>query len=459
MSDAITHNPNTGEELARYPQMSDEQMQAAIDRCHEAFEQWKLVSLEDRADIIRKIGEGLAANQDKLADLMTTEMGKLRSQGMEEVELCAGICQWTAEHAPAQLATERRELQSGEYGLIAYEPIGVIYGIQPWNFPCYQVVRYSIANLMAGNGVLLKHAESVTGSALELQRIYREAGLPEHLFTVLVIDHDQSDAVIAHDKVRGVTLTGSPSAGRIIGEQAGKALKKTVLELGSNDAYLVLEDADLDRAVQMCVMGRVYNNGETCVAAKRFIVTDAVYDQFKDRFVQGMQSLKSGDPMADDTDVGPMARQDLRDDLHDQVRKSVDAGATVLCGGEKPDGPGYFYPATVLENVEPGQPAYDDELFGPVASLIRAKDSDDAMRIANDSRFGLGGGIFSADTDRAIELATKHFDTGMVFVNGFGLAQPNMPFGGVKNSGYGREHGGFGVREFVNAKAVMVMAA
>lgn len=459
MSDAITHNPNTGEELARYPQMSDEQMQAAIDRCHEAFEQWKLVSLEDRADIIRKIGEGLAANQDKLADLMTTEMGKLRSQGMEEVELCAGICQWTAEHAPAQLATERRELQSGEYGLIAYEPIGVIYGIQPWNFPCYQVVRYSIANLMAGNGVLLKHAESVTGSALELQRIYREAGLPEHLFTVLVIDHDQSDAVIAHDKVRGVTLTGSPSAGRIIGEQAGKALKKTVLELGSNDAYLVLEDADLDRAVQMCVMGRVYNNGETCVAAKRFIVTDAVYDQFKDRFVQGMQSLKSGDPMADDTDVGPMARQDLRDDLHDQVCKSVDAGATVLCGGEKPDGPGYFYPATVLENVEPGQPAYDDELFGPVASLIRAKDSDDAMRIANDSRFGLGGGIFSADTDRAIELATKHFDTGMVFVNGFGLAQPNMPFGGVKNSGYGREHGGFGVREFVNAKAVMVMAA
>lgn len=459
MSDAITHNPNTGEELARYPQMSDEQMQAAIDRCHEAFEQWKLVSLEDRADIIRKIGEGLAANQDKLADLMTTEMGKLRSQGMEEVELCAGICQWTAEHAPAQLATERRELQSGEYGLIAYEPIGVIYGIQPWNFPCYQVVRYSIANLMAGNGVLLKHAESVTGSALELQRIYREAGLPEHLFTVLVIDHDQSDAVIAHDKVRGVTLTGSPSAGRIIGEQAGKALKKTVLELGSNDAYLVLEDADLDRAVQMCVMGRVYNNGETCVAAKRFIVTDAVYDQFKDRFVQAMQSLKSGDPMADDTDVGPMARLDLRDDLHDQVRKSVDAGATVLCGGEKPDGPGYFYPATVLENVEPGQPAYDDELFGPVASLIRAKDSDDAMRIANDSRFGLGGGIFSADTDRAIELATKHFDTGMVFVNGFGLAQPNMPFGGVKNSGYGREHGGFGVREFVNAKAVMVMAA
>lgn len=459
MSDAITHNPNTGEELARYPQMSDEQMQAAIERCHEAFEQWKLVSLEDRADIIRKIGEGLAAHQDKLADLMTTEMGKLRSQGMEEVELCAGICQWTAEHAPAQLATERRELQSGEYGLIAYEPIGVIYGIQPWNFPCYQVVRYSIANLMAGNGVLLKHAESVTGSALELQRIYREAGLPEHLFTVLVIDHDQSDAVIAHDKVRGVTLTGSPSAGRIIGEQAGKALKKTVLELGSNDAYLVLEDADLDRAVQMCVMGRVYNNGETCVAAKRFIVTDAVYDQFKDRFVQAMQSLKSGDPMADDTDVGPMARQDLRDDLHDQVRKSVDAGATVLCGGEKPDGPGYFYPATVLENVEPGQPAYDDELFGPVASLIRAKDSDDAMRIANDSRFGLGGGIFSADTDRAIELATKHFDTGMVFVNGFGLAQPNMPFGGVKNSGYGREHGGFGVREFVNAKAVMVMAA
>jgi succinate-semialdehyde dehydrogenase/glutarate-semialdehyde dehydrogenase len=339
--------------------------------------------------------------------------------------------------------------------VITYSPIGVVYGIQPWNFPTYQVIRYSIANLMAGNGVLLKHAESVTGSAKLLETIYENAGLPKHLFTVLLIDHDQSDKVIDNDLVRGVTLTGSPEAGKTIGKKAGEKLKKTVLELGSNDAYIVLEDANIEKAVKHCVNGRVYNNGETCVAAKRFVVVEAVYEEFKDAFVERMKGVTYGDPTDSNSKMGPMARKDLREDLHEQVTKSVAKGAKVLCGGEMPSGDGYFYPATVLENVQPGQPAYDDELFGPVASLIKAKDAEDAMRIANDSRFGLGGGIFSEDTDKAFELAKKHFDTGMVFINSFGLAQPNMPFGGVKNSGYGREHGGFGVREFVNAKAVM----
>jgi succinate-semialdehyde dehydrogenase/glutarate-semialdehyde dehydrogenase len=311
---------------------------------------------------------------------------------------------------------------------------------------------------MAGNGVLLKHAESVTGSGKLLEKIYREAGLPENLFKVLTISHDQSDAVIENDLVRGVTLTGSAGAGRIIAEKAGQKLKKTVLELGSNDAYIVLEDADLEKAVKQCVTGRIYNNGETCVAAKRFIVVDAIYDKFRDAFVEAMKGVKFGDPMGGDADIGPMAREDLRDDLHDQVVKSVENGAKVACGGEKPDQAGFYYPATVLENVKPGQPAYDDELFGPVASLIRVKDADEAMKVANDSRFGLGGGIFTKDIDRAIDLADKHFDTGMVFINGFGLATPNMPFGGVKDSGYGREHGGFGMHEFVNAKAVLVVS-
>ncbi|WP_084398066.1 NAD-dependent succinate-semialdehyde dehydrogenase [Henriciella aquimarina] len=452
-----TINPATGEELERFPRMGDSDVENTIQKCHEAFLDWRHESPGKRAEIIKAIGERLRSKKTELARLMTNEMGKLVKQGEQEIDLCAGICDWTAENGPKELQREERKLPNGGRGLIAYSPIGVIYGIQPWNFPAYQVIRYAIANLMAGNGVLLKHAESVTGSGLMLEKLFRDAGLPENLFSVLRINHDQSDKVIEHKLVRGVTLTGSASAGQIIAKKAGEKLKKTVLELGSNDAYIVLADADIDAAVQQCVMGRVYNNGETCVAAKRFIVVDEIYDAFRHKFVKAMKDIKYGDPLNNEGDIGPMAREDLRDDLHEQVRKSVEKGARIQCGGEVPPDDGWWYPATVIDNVSPGMPAYDDELFGPVASLIRAKDGEDAMRIANDSRFGLGGGIFSADKEKAIELAEKHFDTGMVFINGFGLAQPNMPFGGVKNSGYGREHGGFGMKEFVNIKAINVM--
>lgn len=458
MSQSIqTINPATGQALATYPMMADNERDDVIQSCHDAFLQWRLESPEARAEIIRAIGKGLSDNKDELARLMTAEMGKLLSQSEQEVDLVAGICAWTADQGPEALKDERRELPDGQgTGIITYAPIGVIYGIQPWNYPAYQVVRYSIANLMAGNGVLLKHAENVTGTGLLLEKIYRDAGLPKGLFAVLKISHEQSNDVITNDLIRGVTLTGSPVAGAEIGESAGKALKKTVLELGANDAYLVLEDADLEKAVKLCVQGRIYNNGETCIAAKRFVVVDAIYDAFREKFVEAMKGVKSGDPMADGSDIGPIARKDLREGLHDQVEESVRKGAKILCGGEMPNGEGFYYPATVLEDVEPGQPAYDDELFGPVAALIRAKDADDAMRIANDSRFGLGGGIISENIERATEMAQHYFDTGMVFINGFGLAVPNMPFGGVKNSGYGREHGGFGMKEFVNVKAVMI---
>ena len=304
--------------------------------------------------------------------------------------------------------------------------------------------------------MLLKHSSLCTGSGLMIEKIFREGGLPENLFTVLVIDHDTSDEIIAHDKVRGVTLTGSDGAGRHVAEKAAKVIKKTVLELGSNDAYLVLEDADLAKAADVCAQARLYNNGQTCINGKRFIVTDKVYDAFVEKYVARFEGVKTGDPTEKGTDMGPMSSEAGRKDLHEQVEKSVAKGAKVACGGEIPDGPGAFYPATVLTDVEPGQPAYDDELFGPVASVIRAKDDEDAMRIANDSRYGLGGGILCKDTERAIELASKHFDTGMVFINTFGVADPSMPFGGVKNSGYGREHGGFGMKEFVNAKAIFV---
>lgn len=452
-----TMNPTTEETLTEYTLMSHDEVRDAIARCHRAFGDWSQRSPSERAPVIRAIGAQLRRERVKLAELMTLEMGKPLAQGYDEIELCADICEYTAEHGPDSLRTEERQIASGKRGKVAYRPLGIVYGIQPWNFPAYQVVRYSIASLMAGNAVLLKHAENVWGCARLLGEIYENAGLPEHLFTVLYIDHDQSDEVIAHPHVRGVTFTGSPKGGRAVAEVAARNLKKQVLELGSNDAYIVLGDADLDTAIAACVQGRTANNGETCIAAKRFIVVDSRYEEFRTRFVEAMKRLKMGDPNKDDTNIGPMARKDLRDTLHEQVTQSVKNGARVLCGGEIPEGRGYFYPATVLDHVQPGQPAYDDELFGPVASLIRATDDSDALRVANDSRFGLGGAVFSRDESRAIELAEKHFDTGMVFINGFGLATPNMPFGGVKDSGYGREHGGFGLREFVNAKAIIVM--
>lgn len=458
MSSITTVNPATGENISTYDLVDKDRAMAQVDACHEAFLDWRLKSLEDRAGIIRQLGKGLRENNEDLAQLMTREVGKLIGDSRDEVDLCVGICDYTAAHGPKELADERRDPDNAGYGIVTYSPIGVIYGIQPWNFPAYQVIRYAVANLMTGNGVLLKHAESCTGSGLKIKEIFESAGLPKDLFTVLVIDHDVSDAIIEYDKVRGVTLTGSDTAGRHIAEVAGKALKPTVLELGSNDAYLVLEDAPLDLAAKVCAQARLYNNGQTCINGKRFIVTERVYDDFLEKFVAHFEDAAMGDPTDDSTDLGPMSRTELRDNLQRQVDKSVEKGAKIACGGTIPDRPGAFYPATVLTDVQKGQPAYDDELFGPVASVIKAKDDDDAMRIANDSRYGLGGGIMTGDKDRAIRLASQYFDTGMVFINTFGVADPAMPFGGVKNSGHGREHGGFGMKAFANAKSLFVAA-
>jgi succinate-semialdehyde dehydrogenase/glutarate-semialdehyde dehydrogenase len=450
-----TINPTTGKSLDHYEHMTDAEVSDAIAKCHKTFQSWKKVEPDDRAKMIKAIGRELNNAKEELAQLMTDEMGKTLKQSKQEVDLCTAICQYTTETGPNALKVDERDMVSGGKGRVSFAPIGVVYGIQPWNYPSYQVVRYSIASIMAGNGVLLKHASNVTGTGKMLERIYQKAGIPDGLFTTLVISHDQSDAVIKNKLVRGITLTGSPAAGKDIGKKASAELKKSVLELGSNDAYLVFEDADIDKAVKACVKGRIYNNGETCIAAKRFVVVEKVYDEFREKFVKAMSEVKMGDPNDETTQLGPMAREDLRDDIHQQVKKSVAKGANIACGGETPKGDGFFYPATVLENVLPGQPAYDEEFFGPVASLIKAKDNEDAMSIANDSLFGLGGGIFSANEDAAIKMAEKHFDTGMVFINSFGLADPAMPFGGVKNSGYGREHGGFGLKEFVNVKSVM----
>ena len=456
MSDITTVNPATGEDIKNYDYMTNDEVNKIVDASHNAFLEWRTVSHEERGRIIQSIGDKLMEYKEELSRLMTEERGKLYGQSQQEVDLCKAICDYTAENGVAALADDERDIERMKKGIVTYQPIGVIYGMQPWNFPAYQVFRYAIANLMAGNSVLLKHAANVTGSGLLIEKIFHESELPNDLFRTILIDHDQSEKLIENDKVRGVTLTGSDAAGRIVGQQAAKAIKKSVLELGSNDAFIVLEDADIETAVETCTQARLVNNGETCVAAKRFIVVDSVYDEFRKRIVEKFEGTKSGDPMDDSSDIGPLARADLRDQLHEQVEQSVAKGATIAVGGKVPEGKGSFYPATILENVEKGQPAYDDELFGPVASLIRAKDDDDAMRIANDSRYGLGGAIFSKDEEKAIRLASEQFDTGMVYINGYGLANPALPFGGVKNSGYGREHGGFGIKEFVNIKAVHV---
>ncbi|GGO98803.1 NAD-dependent succinate-semialdehyde dehydrogenase [Stakelama pacifica] len=450
-----TVNPLTEETVQTYTYISDDEAADIVRKSHEAHLEWRLRSLEDRAKVINAIAGELRNTKEELAELMTREVGKLLRDAKGEVELCAAICEYTAENGPKVLADQERQVPKGK-GVVTHSPMGVIYGIQPWNFPAYQAIRYSIASLMAGNGVLLKHAEPCTGSGLLLRVIYEKAGLPQGLFGVLVIDHDQSDKIIENDLVRGVTLTGSDKAGKIVGQKAASVVKKTVLELGSNDAYLVLDDADLDVAVDTCVKGRLYNNGQTCVNAKRFIVTKKNYDAFVERYAEKFGAIRMGDPREGETQLGPMVTKRQRDQLHQQVEQSVEKGARVLVGGEIPDRKGWFYPATVLVDVAPGQPAYDDELFGPVASIIRAEDDEDAMRIANSSRYGLGGGIFSKNTERARELAGKYFDTGMVFINTFNVATPDMPFGGVKGSGYGREHGEEGLKEFVNIKAITI---
>ncbi|GAA0819342.1 NAD-dependent succinate-semialdehyde dehydrogenase [Colwellia asteriadis] len=456
MSNSIeTINPFTEKTLKRYTLMTHQEAEVCVEKANECFEEWKLVSVAQRVKLANALAKVIEENQDELVQLMVDEMGKVQSQAKQEVALCAEICKYTASTAEQALANEPRDYNQGR-AIITYQPIGVILGIQPWNFPLYQVIRYSITNLIAGNTTVMKHASNVFGMAQKIHSLYEQAGFPKYAYQSLLVDGETASKLISHDGIKGVTFTGSDNVGKMVAEEAAKRSKKTVLELGSNDAYLVLDDADIALAIETCVKARIINNGETCVSAKRFIVTEKNYDEFKLGFKQAMMQIKMGDPRAEDTHLGPMARKDLREKLHDQVKKSIAAGATIVCGCEMPDGKGFFYPPSILENVSPNMPAYDDELFGPVAALIKAKDDNDAMRIANDSRYGLGGGIFSKNEEYAIELAVKHFNTGMVNINGYGLAQPNLPFGGVKNSGYGREHGGFGLKEFVNIKSVMI---
>jgi len=448
-------DPRTGRPTDSYPEMDADAVEAALARAHDAFGSWRRVAFADRASLLRRVAEQFRARRDALAERMAREMGKPISQGRGEADKCAWVCEHYADHGAAYLAPEPVDID-GVDAHVSYQPQGVLLSIMPWNFPLWQVMRQAAPALMAGNTVALKHAANVPGCAEDLASVFSDAEAPEGLFENLRIDHTLAEEVICDRRVRAVTLTGSVRAGRAVGATAGEALTPSVLELGGSDPYLVLEDADLDRAVDKCVTSRLINSGQSCIAAKRWIVVDAVHDDFVARALDAMRAKTVGDPLDAHTDVGPMAREDLRDGLHDQVTRSAEAGATVALGGEVPARDGWWYPPTLLTGVTPGMPAFDEELFGPAAAVIRADDEADAIALANRSSFGLGAAVFTRNVERGRRIAELELDAGACFVNDFVKSDPRLPFGGVKDSGYGRELARAGILALVNTKTVYV---
>ena len=448
-------NPATGESLGPSPNMDLNQAKALALEARQRFFEWRLVPFAERESRMRRAASLLRERTLPYAELMAREMGKPIREGRAEVEKCAKVCDYYADHAERFLSNEPIETEASS-SYVAFQPLGVVLAVMPWNFPFWQVFRFAAPALMAGNAGVLKHASNVPGCAGAIEEVFRDAGFPEGLFRTLYLSGAQTGELIAHDSIAAVTLTGSTAAGRAVASSAGRALKKTVLELGGSDPYVVLADADLETAAKTCTTSRLINNGQSCIAAKRFIVVRELRERFEAAMVAQMKASRVGDPLLDETELGPMARIDLRDELHEQVQASVDQGAELLLGGEVPDRPGAWYPPTVLSRVGPGMPAYDDELFGPVAAIIEARDENDAIRIANDSVFGLGAAVFTQDLAKGAQIAETGLTAGSCFVNAFVRSDPRLPFGGVKESGYGRELSPFGIREFVNIKTVYV---
>lgn len=448
-------NPTTGERVRTYDEMTEDEVKTAISACHDAHLDWHKTTFSHRASLMMKAAQALRRNAGAYARLMAEEMGKPVRDGKAEIEKCAWVCEYYADNAERLLADEAIATEASK-SFVTFQPIGVVLAVMPWNFPHWQVFRFAAPALMAGNGGVLKHASNVPGSALAIEEVFREAGFPANIFRTLLIGSRQVSAVIENPLVRAVTLTGSTPAGKAVAAKAGEMLKKTVLELGGSDPYVVLEDANLDETVNACVSSRLINGGQSCIAAKRFIVVESLREQFEQMFVEQMRARKMGDPFDTDTAIGPQARHDLRDELHEQVRKSINAGAKCLLGGEVPDDRGAFYPATVLTEVKKGMPAYDEELFGPVAAIIPVKDEAAAIRTANDSIFGLGAAVFTDDATKGEHIAKTELQAGCCFVNAFVRSDPRLPFGGIKQSGYGRELAGYGIKEFVNIKTVYV---
>lgn len=448
-----TIDPTTGETIRVYTELSPGEAALIVENADNAFHSWRRTSFDERAALMRQAASILRAGADEFARLMAEEMGKPVRDGRAEAEKCAWVCDYYAENAGRFLAPEYVETDAQE-SFVTFQPLGVILAVMPWNFPFWQVFRFAAPALMAGNTAVLKHASNVPGCALAIEDIFRQAGFPEGVFRTLLVGSSQVDGIIEHPLVRAVTLTGSTPAGRAVAAKAGEMLKKTVLELGGSDAYVVLDDADLDHAVETCVSSRLINSGQSCIAAKRFIVTAKNREAFERRYVERMKRARVGNPLDEATEVGPQARADLRDDLQRQVEESVARGARLLLGGEIPDGPGAFYPPTVLTGVRRGMPAYEEELFGPVAAIIPVADEEEAIRVANDSVFGLGAALFTQDLERGRRLAAERIEAGTVVVNTFVRSDPRLPFGGIKESGYGRELSHYGIKEFVNIKTV-----
>jgi succinate-semialdehyde dehydrogenase/glutarate-semialdehyde dehydrogenase len=448
-------SPYDGRVVGGYEETSPDEVEAAIDTAADRQREWEGFPVSERAKPMRRLAELLEESSDDLAVLMADEMGKPVAQGVGEVAKCAWVCRHYAESTEDILAPRHIEADRTK-SYVAYRPIGVILAVMPWNFPLWQVLRFLAPALMGGNGGILKHASNVTGCALAIDEMVTDAGFPDGLFRALVLPSSRVDEVLEHPGIVAATLTGSDPAGRAVAERAGTLLKKTVLELGGSDPSIVLADADLQMAAETCSTARLINGGQSCIAAKRFIVEAPVVEEFIDLFAEGMSKAVMGDPRHPDTTLGPMARMDLRDELHAQVEKSVAEGARLVIGGEIPDRDGAFYPPTLLAEVTEDMPVYHEETFGPVAAVISARDLDDAVRIANDTRFGLGASIYTSDVALGEQVARERLQAGSCFVNALVASDPRLPFGGIKMSGYGRELSDLGMKEFLNAKTVVV---
>lgn len=448
-------NPLNGTVVKEYTTLTPSEVSEKLLVAEGAFQSWKKTSFEERSALLIKLGEVLRNRKQDLAELMAIEMGKPFEQGIAEVEKCAFCCDYYAQHA-AQFLQKQLIQTDASKSFVSFQPLGVILAIMPWNFPFWQVLRFFCPTIMAGNTAVLKHASNVPGCAMAIELIVREAGFPEGLFQTLLIGSKDVDAVIEDPRIKAVTLTGSTDAGKKVAAKAGSLIKKSVLELGGSDAYVILADADIDKTVEICVNSRLINSGQSCIAAKRFIVVKDVAEEFTTKFQALMQSKQYGDPLQKDFAIGPMARHDLRDQLHDQVQQAIKAGARCTLGGFIPDDEGAFYPPTILTAITKDNPAYGEEFFGPVALLFIADNEKQAIEIANDTSFGLGSAVFTKDKERGEQIAETELQAGSCFVNAFVKSDPRLPFGGIKESGFGRELGLFGIHEFVNIKTVYV---
>ncbi|WP_456443434.1 NAD-dependent succinate-semialdehyde dehydrogenase [Caldithrix abyssi] len=447
-------NPANNQLIKEYPEHEIAEVKRIINLAQEEFHAWRRVSFVQRAALMKNAAHVLRQKKEELAFLITQEMGKIIRESRAEVEKCAWVCDYYAENAERFLTAEIIETDASE-SYVSFEPLGIVLAVMPWNFPFWQVFRFAAPALMAGNAGILKHASNVPGCALAIEKIFKEAGFPENIFRTLLIKPNLIPEVIGDRHVQAATLTGSEPAGAAVASMAGKEIKKTVLELGGSDPFIVLQDADLDKAVQTAVQARMINAGQSCIAAKRFIVVEDLLPAFEQKMAEKMRALKVGDPQDESTDVGPLARPDLVKDLERQVEKSIEQGARLLLGGKAIEGPGNFYPPTVLTDVKKGMPVYEEETFGPVAAIIPVQDEDEAIAVANDSPFGLGASLWTKNIEKGKTLA-REIRAGAVFINGMVKSDPRLPFGGIKKSGYGRELSHYGIKEFVNIKTVWV---